>query len=117
MKSFYVFFYILDQSYDQCQEDHLGGFLGAISPELWEDGLPADIAIYNDWKTMNDFEAINEKNIVKKIYDFLEHYEYEYGFDFSKTKQWLLTSINRSVIEKAEWKAQVLASKVLEKGC
>ena len=42
------FFYILDQGYNQCKKDDLGGFLGAISPELWEDGQPADKAIFND---------------------------------------------------------------------
>ena len=42
------FFYILDQSYGQCKEDDLGGFLGAISPELWGDGQPVDIAIFYD---------------------------------------------------------------------
>ena len=38
MQSFLMFFYILDQCYEQCPENDLGGFLGSISPELWEDG-------------------------------------------------------------------------------
>lgn len=29
MQSFLTFFYILDQGYSECQEDDLGGFLGA----------------------------------------------------------------------------------------
>lgn len=32
-----MLFYILDQCYEQCLENDLGGFLGAIFPELWED--------------------------------------------------------------------------------
>ena len=42
MQIFLIFFYILDQSYDQCKEDDLGEFLGAISPEIWDDGQPSD---------------------------------------------------------------------------
>ena len=33
MQSFLMFFYILDQCYEQCPENDLGGFLGSISPE------------------------------------------------------------------------------------
>ena len=43
MQSFLMFFYILDQCYDQCPENDLGGFLGSISPELWEDGKPMPV--------------------------------------------------------------------------
>ena len=50
MDSFLVFFYILEQCYILCHEDDLGGFLGAISPEIWEYGKPIDIAVYNDWQ-------------------------------------------------------------------
>lgn len=50
MQSFLTFFYILDQCYEICPENDLGGFLGAISPELWADGRPIDQAVYHDWK-------------------------------------------------------------------
>ncbi|MCM1257749.1 MAG: hypothetical protein NC307_07830 [Roseburia sp.] len=100
MQSFLFFFYILDQCYSQCKEDDLGGFLGAISPELLEDGQPIDIAIYNDWREITDPETISISNIVKKSYDFLIYYEEEYGFNFCETKQWLL-SISNEVVEKA----------------
>lgn len=51
-ESFLLFFYLLDQCYDICEEDDLGGFLGAISPELWGDEIPADLAILADWKNL-----------------------------------------------------------------
>lgn len=38
MQSFLILFYILDRRFNQCKEDDLGGFLGAISPELCGDG-------------------------------------------------------------------------------
>ena len=63
MQSFLMFFYILDQCYDQCPENDLGGFLGSISPELWEDGKPMDEAVYNDWKDRNDASLLNSQNI------------------------------------------------------
>jgi len=51
MESFLVLFYILDQCYEMCQENDLGGFLGMISPEMLEDGKPVDTAVYVDWKS------------------------------------------------------------------
>lgn len=108
MQSFLIFFYILDQGYDQCKEDDLGGFLGAISPELWEDGKPVDKAIFNDWQKMSNAETINENNIIERIYDFLKYYEEKFGFNFSKTMQWLLIMANKAVIEKAYDEAQIM---------
>lgn len=106
MQSFLMFFYILDQYYDLCSEDDLGGFLGVISPEYWEDGKPIDESIIRDWQKFSDPKTINKTNINKKVYDFLSHYEKEFGFEFSKTKQLLLTSNDQSVIEKAMEKTQ-----------
>lgn len=82
MKSFLIFFYILDQCYDQYMEDDLGGFLGAISPELWRDGQPADKAIYNDWE--DSIKIIDTQNIVEITYKFLEFYEQKFGFNLKK---------------------------------
>lgn len=110
MQSFLLFFYILDQGYDQCKEDDLGGFLGAISPELWEDGQPTDKAIYNDWQEITKPETVNISNIINKSYNFLIYYEKEYDFDFYKTKQWLL-SISNDVVEKAYEKSEILYKK------
>lgn len=101
MHSFLIFFYILDQGYNQCKEDDLGGFLGAISPELREDGKPVDIAIFNDWQKISSPETINEDNIIERICDFLRYYEKAFGFDFSETLRWLLTMADKEVIEKA----------------
>lgn len=85
MQSFLMFFFILDQCYDQCKENDLGGLLGSISPELWEDGKPMDLAIYNDWKDKNDVRLLNSQNIVSAAYQFLECYQKKFGFDFTKT--------------------------------
>lgn len=110
MLTFLVLFYILDQGYDYCKED-LGGFLGAISPELWEDGQPADKAVLCDWQKITVSEKVDLSNIIEKGYDFLGYYEQEFGFDFSTTKQWLLTITNKSMVEKAYVKAQIMYQK------
>lgn len=111
MQSFLIFFYILDQGYNQCKEDDLGGFLGAISPELWEDGKPADKAIFNDWQEISKPETIDQSNIIKKICDFLRYYERKFGFDFSKTIQWLLRTADKTVIKKAYEETQIMYQK------
>ena len=111
MQSFLIFFYILDQGYNQCKEDDLGGFLGAISPELWGDGQPADKAIFNDWQKISNPKAVDVNNIVERTYTFLGYYEQEFGFNFSETKQWLLQATKESVVKKAYDKAQLMYQK------
>lgn len=111
MQSFLVFFYILDQGYDQCKEEDLGRFLGTISPELWEDGKPIDKAIFSDWQKVSNFQTIDKKNIIKMTYAFLESYEHEFGFDFGKIKNWLITSVNQEIMEKAMGNADMMCQK------
>lgn len=106
MQSFLMFFYILDQCYELCEEDDLGGFLGTISPELWKDGKPIDESVIMDWQKVCHPKTVNNSNIISKIYDFLSYYEKKFGFDFSKTKQLLFTLNNQSVIETALEKTQ-----------
>lgn len=111
MQSFLIFFYILDQGYNQCKEDDLGGFLGAISPELWEDGQPADKAIFNDWQKISNPTTVDESNIMERAYTFLGYYEQEFGFNFSETKQWILHTTNESVVKKAYNEAHLMYQK------
>ena len=61
MQSFLMFFYILDQCYEKCPENDMGGFLGAVSPELWKDGKLMDKAVYNDWQDQNEVALLNNK--------------------------------------------------------
>ena len=111
MQSFLMFFYILDQCYDYCCESDLGGFLGAISPELWDGGQPMDKAIFLDWQKISQPSTVNEYNIVKKTYNFMNYYEKRFGFKFTMTKQWLLTLNDKSIIEKAVLKTQEMYKK------
>lgn len=106
-----MFFYILEQCYEQCKEDDLGGFLGSISPELWEDGQPADKAIFNDWQKISNRDTDNKQSIINKTCDFLDYYEEQFGFEFSKTKQWLIAANNQSIVENAVAKTKELYRK------
>lgn len=101
MQSFLMFFYILDQCYEQCPENDLGGFLGAISPELWEDGKPMDKAVYNDWKERNDVALLNSQNIADAVLDFLRFYQTKFGFNFSKTQIILDDIVDGEMLKKA----------------
>ena len=101
MQSFLMLFFILDQCFDDCPENSLGGLLGAISPELWRDGQPADKAILLDWEEVNRNETITTQNVVQKIYYFLECYEKLFGFSFAQTKQWLISQDTEKVVKTA----------------
>ena len=101
MQSFLVFFYLLDVCYSQCQENDLGGILGLISPELWGDGRPMDIAIYTDWKYIHGLQPLKPSQIIGAAYRFLEIYEKQYGYNFSKIKDLLLNVINDDTVGKA----------------
>lgn len=111
MQSFLIFFYILDQCYEQCSENELGGFLGSISPELWEDGKPMDKAVYNDWKDRNDVALLNSQNIVNATLDFLRFYQTKFGCDFSKTLIILENTVGNEMLEKAVAKTDLMYQK------
>lgn len=111
MQSFLVVFYILEQGYNQCKEDDLGGFLGAISPELLEGGRPIDEAIFNDWQKFCDYQTLDQSNLIQRTYEFLENYEHEFGFNFCYIKNWLVTSADKEIIEKAIDKADMMCQK------
>ena len=108
MQSFLMFFYILDQCYEICPENELGGFLGAISPELWADGRPIDQAVYHDWKTQNDVSLVNCQNIIDFTLKFLDFYESNYKYDFSKTKIVLRGVVDKKMIRAAIDKTDIL---------
>lgn len=101
MDSFLVFFNILEQCYVLCHENDLGGFLGVISPELWTDGKPMDMIVYHDWQVQNANIKIAGKNFIEKSYSFLESYEMQFGYDFSKTKKILKQDITNEMIHNA----------------
>lgn len=111
MQSFLMFFYILDQCYEQCPENDLGVFLGSISPELWEDGKPMDKAVYNDWKDRNDVALLNNQNIISATLDFLQFYQTKFGFDFSKTQSILENTGESEMLEKAATKTDLMYKK------
>lgn len=50
-------------------------------------------------------------NIIEKIYAFISYYEREFELDFSKTKQWILSITDNTIIKKAYEKAQVMYEK------
>lgn len=114
MESFLMMFYILDQCYWRYQEyelGDLGGFLGSISPEIWEDAYPIDMAKYIDWKKMNPPDTVNSQNIVKKIYKFLHVYEKEYGYRFGETKECLSKIELEDVLDNIYEKVQKMYEK------
>mgnify|MGYP005771858155 CR=1 FL=1 len=111
MQSFLMFFYILDQCYEHCPENDLGGFLGSISPELWEDGKPIDKAVYNDWKARNNITLLNRQNIINAILDFLQYYQSKFGLDFSKTQSILKNTDGIEMIDMAMAKTDLMYQK------
>jgi len=111
MQSFLMFFYILDQCYDLCEEDDLGRLLGIISPELWQDGRPIDEAVLEEWKQRNAMIEVNDKNIINLTHSFLCYYEQRYGYNFSNTKL-VLSKVNEfQIIKKSKDKMQEMYQK------
>ena len=52
-QGFYLMFYLLDQMYwEDTENDVLGGMLGAMNPDLFEGGVSADPAYWEDWQEM-----------------------------------------------------------------
>ena len=114
MKSFFIFFYILDQIFEQCKENDLGGFLGAISPELCKDARPIDKAIVDDWMKYSDPETVNKENIINRTYDFLNYYEQRFGYVFSETNQCLMNIKDKKVVDRAYERSQLMYQKYID---
>jgi len=107
-----IIFYVLDQIFEQCKEDDLGGFLGAISPELCKDAQPMDRAIVKEWMKFNDVERVSKENIIKKAYDFLDYYEKRFGYNFIQAKIELMKDIkDKGIVDKAYELSQIMYEK------
>lgn len=109
--SFLVFFFILEQFYIQSKNGPLGAFLGAISPELWSDQLPADKAILLDWEKECDKWSSSDDEILQISHDFLSNYEGEYELGLGATIDWLSGIIkderkSKQIVEEAVVRAQ-----------
>ena len=100
LRSFITMYYLLDSLYPKCKKDDLGALIGAISPKLWEDGMPMDLAILDDWKEQYGEAEINKNNLKKAILNFLLTYEENFGFSFYQVKEYLL-NCNEEAIELA----------------
>lgn len=88
-KKFWLLFVILEKCYFSCLDDDLGGLLGALSPDLWGDGYPADMAILRDWEEGDSNNSEEKDGFVNRIVSFLRSYSNSYGFDFNKAIEWL----------------------------
>lgn len=99
IKTFLMFYYILDQCYEVYPEDDFGGFLGSISPEMWGDGMPVDMGILDEWNDFCNEAIIDASNILSYVYGFMEYYECNYGFDFSNIKKWIKHEADKEVVQ------------------
>lgn len=84
-KEFWLLFLLLDRCYTHCQEDGLGILLGALNPQLWADGLPADRADLADWEDTHHDNDLRRDAFIKRVIAFLQDFGRRYGFDFSRT--------------------------------
>lgn len=78
-----ILYHLLDYCYkNNCTDLDLPPFLGEMNPYLWEDYMPMDRTVYDEWykksKTTN--------NLKQSVIEFLESYERKYHFDFKETK-------------------------------
>ena len=52
-QGFYLMFYLLDQMYwENTENDTLGNMLSSMNPDLFEGGVSADPAYWEDWQEM-----------------------------------------------------------------
>lgn len=87
MQSFHQLFRLLNTCFftPGDHDEALGAFLGMISPDLWADGLPADMAILRDWIKLHGEAPMDEATLRRAAVDFLR----SLGFDFTHTIAWL----------------------------
>ncbi|MCI9415734.1 MAG: hypothetical protein HFJ79_11275 [Clostridiales bacterium] len=101
IQSFFALFYILDYCFQWDQDDDLGAFLGMISPDIWTNGEPSDIAVYKDWVEYTQSKKIDTGSLPNGISDFLGIYMEQYGFNFYHILQLLPEKISPREIQNA----------------
>ena len=84
----------------------MGGILGAMSPDLMDDGKPIDTMFLNNWRNICRSYTKENKAIIMQIDDFLKYYETHYGFKFPKTRKLLKTNDILNYVDTARKKAQ-----------
>lgn len=84
-KEYWLLFLLLEHCYEHCQEDDLGGLLGALNARIWADDLPADRADLAEWEDTHRDSDLHRDVFVKRVIAFLQDFGGRYGFDFSRT--------------------------------
>lgn len=69
-KEFWLLFLLLDRCYTHCQEDGLGILLGALNPQIWADGLPADRADLEEWEDTHRDSDLRRNAFLTRIIAF-----------------------------------------------
>lgn len=87
-QAFFAMFYLLDAYFEKENTGDLGGLLGSLNPYLFDGKMPADVAIFDDWKRcIHDVVKSNDEKLETEvvyitIIKFLELYSSEFEFDF-----------------------------------
>lgn len=83
-------FAVLDYCYQLTNNDWLGAVLGQLDWTLWEDGMPADMATYEEF--MEIVDTINDNDIRILALGFVEEYYKRYTiFDINSAVSILKT--------------------------
>lgn len=91
-ETFWILFVLLERCYFSTrtlETDGLGGLLGALSPELWADGLPADKALLDDWDALRDTASPAQAAMLRRIGLFIDRYADGFAFSAEAVRHWL----------------------------
>lgn len=93
---FWICYVLLERCYFSIHWDGLGALLGALSPELWADGLPADPALFADWEALPPLTDNTQPAITERILAFLGTPSHPWGcyadafsIDVAAIRHWL----------------------------
>ena len=85
-QGFYLMFYLLDQMYwENTENDTLGNMLSSMNPDLFEGGVSADPAYWEDWQEMIAEAGMKDPLTVEQVLEiiqrFLAFYRQTFEFD------------------------------------
>lgn len=79
---------IMEKYYKRTNLDDLGALLGSFNPYLFEGGMPADDAVWGDWKKcvrmVTTRESLTESEAFCAMIFILELYNNEFGFEIDE---------------------------------
>ena len=102
-QAYLAMFNLLDGYYWSARDDILGGMLGFMSTDIFEEDMPADSAVWSTWENcvnkITNNQSISSEEAFQSMLIFLRLYHEKFGFDLN----WLFEELMNNSAHDEKW--------------